>query len=331
MLPIIVSCAIYLKLICIKRRVFLNKVGVIQSEGATTTAQQASINFKQETQVEPQNFCELQTSSKCSKIKNAVNEEHNTPCSAVCESQEEDTGMDQPNNIGAIENKTYPNNKKETRDTERNLDYVKSIQKFEICGPVQNESNHPKISTITVLMASEDIQVLSEEHVDNTGTNTIDNQTTSIQILNKTELDMEIFSRDNLSKDSFSKDKMQKDSLSKDAFTKDILPKQQEEDKNQAQLAAASRSMKTNLNLGSIFILLLIIFLLIPEFWRPYLNAILFTLNKGLMPILTAIANFGTVKFVALQYLDYVQNVWNLVLSKIQYYSRCHFFYNYST
>jgi hypothetical protein len=166
-------------------------------------------------------------------------------------------------------------------------------------------------------MESEDIQVLSEEHVNNTGTNTNDMQTSSNQTINKTDPDMDIFLRDNLSKDSFSKDIMQKDSLSKDAFSKDILPKQQEEDKNQAQLAAASRSMKTNLNLGSIFILLLIIFLLVPEFWRPYLNAILFTLNKGLMPILTAIANFGTVKFVTLQYLEHVQSAWNLVLIKM--------------
>ena len=112
MLPIIVSCAIYLKLICIKRRLFLNKVGVIQSEGATTTAQQSSIHFKQETQVELQNFCELPTSPKCSDFK--VNEENNTPCSAACEAQEEDIGMDQPKNNGVIENKTYPNNKEET-------------------------------------------------------------------------------------------------------------------------------------------------------------------------------------------------------------------------
>ncbi len=35
-LPIIISCGIYIKLICVKRRLFLNKIGVIQSEGTTT-------------------------------------------------------------------------------------------------------------------------------------------------------------------------------------------------------------------------------------------------------------------------------------------------------
>lgn len=342
MLPIISSFVIYLKLICIKRRLFLNKVGVIQSEGATTIAQQSEINVRQETQFELENDFKLQSSSSCSKYKEGIHEKNCLPCPGVCEAQDEE--MSQKNNLS--ENKTKL----------KNLENCTPSKNYKTCDPTQTQNNHQISSSRTVLMESEDIQVISEEQVDNTLSNSDELCTTSIQTYNNTDLEMGTISRDilpsgNLLEDTLSKDilslenlptktisednlandillkdslprnniskvSLSRDILLKDTFSEDILSKQEEE-KTKAQLAAASRSMKTNLTLGLIFILLLSTLLLVPEFWRPYLNAITFTLSKGLMPILTAIANFGTVKFVALQYLEYVQNAWNLALSKI--------------
>jgi hypothetical protein len=354
MLPIISSFVIYLKLICIKRRLFLNKVGVIQSEGATTIAQQSEINVRQETQFELENDFKLQSSSSCSKYKEGIHDKHCLPCPGVCEAQDEERS--QKNNLSASEIKTKLKNMEQINESAINLENFTPSKNYKTCDPTQTQNNHQISSSRTVLMESEDIQVISEEQVDNTLSNSDELYTTSIQTYNNIDLEMGTISRDilpsgNLLEDTLSKDilslenlptktisednlandillkdslprnniskvSLSRDILLKDSFSKDILSKQEEE-KTKAQLAAASRSMKTNLTLGLIFILLLIIFLLVPEFWRPYLNAITFTLSKGLMPILTAIANFGTVKFVALQYLEYVKNAWNLALSKI--------------
>ena len=139
-----------------------------------------------------------------------------------------------------------------------------------------------------VRVESEEIQVLSDEPIDNTISNNNGNlepekkPKTSL-LMNQNILKME----------------------------KDILPRQEEE-KSRAQLAAATRSIRTNLILGAIFISVLSILLLVPAFWRPYFFVVVFTVMRGSMPMLTAIANFGTVKFVALQYLDSIYHTMKL-------------------
>ena len=141
---------------------------------------------------------------------------------------------------------------------------------------------------------SEEIQVLSEEQIDITSTNSADKR--KLEEKQNTSYQTCFMTLDDLVEE------------------KDILSKQKEDEKIRAQLTAATRSMKTNLTLGVIFIVVLIIFLLVPDVWRPYFIAIVFTVMRGSMPILTAIANFGTVKFVALQYLAYIQDKFKLSL-----------------
>jgi hypothetical protein len=119
-----------------------------------------------------------------------------------------------------------------------------------------------------------------------------------------------------LPNDILLKDSLPKDIISKDISSKDTLSKQEEELKTRAQLAAATRSMKTNLILGTMFVLVLSTLMLVPDFWRPYCYVVVFTIMRGTMPLLTAIANFGTVKFVAVQFLDYVCHILNFDFKK---------------
>ena len=77
---------------------------------------------------------------------------------------------------------------------------------------------------------------------------------------------------------------------------------EKENDKIQAQFMAAKRSMMTNLILIAIFILLMLLALLIPVSVRQVCMEIMFSFTKVAMPIMTTIANFGTVQFVVRQY-----------------------------
>ena len=77
---------------------------------------------------------------------------------------------------------------------------------------------------------------------------------------------------------------------------------EKENDKIQAQFMAAKCSMMTNLILIAIFILLMSLTLLIPVSVRLVCMEIMFSFTKVAMPIMTTIANFGTVKFVVRQY-----------------------------
>ena len=77
---------------------------------------------------------------------------------------------------------------------------------------------------------------------------------------------------------------------------------EKENDKIQAQFRAAKRSMITNLILTAIFILLMSLVLLIPVSVRQVCMEVMLSFTKVAMPIMTTIANFGTVQFVVRQY-----------------------------
>jgi hypothetical protein len=81
-----------------------------------------------------------------------------------------------------------------------------------------------------------------------------------------------------------------------------------ETEKHHAQISAAKRSIVTNVVLGSLFIFLLGVIMLVPPTWRPYCFAIIFSFIKVAMPVLTTISNFGTVQFVLSQYWNSFYN-----------------------
>ncbi len=198
--------------------------------------------------------------------------------------------------------------------------------------PVANEKHFQTRSSKLAIVESEEIQVLSVEQIDNSAISDAKNKPknkpkTLIQVgmmdikdskkdtnnLATDTLTTDILSKDFLSNDTLSKDTLSKDNLSKVNFSKDLLYIRAEEEKTKAQLIAATRSMKTNGILGATFLFLWITIMFIPDFWRPYCFVILFSVMRGSMPLLTAIANFGTVKSVALQYLGFFQQVFNKI------------------
>ncbi len=69
------------------------------------------------------------------------------------------------------------------------------------------------------------------------------------------------------------------------------------------------RSLITNLSCLSIFVVGHIIIVLLPKSISSFFSVIVFTLVKGALPILTTIANFGTIQFVISQYYDYFQSL----------------------
>jgi hypothetical protein len=83
-----------------------------------------------------------------------------------------------------------------------------------------------------------------------------------------------------------------------------LIDSQREDEKVMSQLSAAERSVKTNLVLGTIFIIVMSCSIFVADKWRNHFYAIVVMSIRGSMPILTAIANFGTVKNVASQYFN---------------------------
>jgi hypothetical protein len=81
-----------------------------------------------------------------------------------------------------------------------------------------------------------------------------------------------------------------------------LFSKKKENEKVMAQVSAAERSIKTNLFLGTIFIIAMSCSIFVADQWRNHFYTIVLMSIRGTMPILTAIANFGTVKNVALNY-----------------------------
>jgi hypothetical protein len=76
------------------------------------------------------------------------------------------------------------------------------------------------------------------------------------------------------------------------------------DNKQMAQITSAKRSLVTNMICISVFFVGFLMFLLPVEI-RIYFNVFVFTLIKGLMPVLTALANFGTVQSVFVQYKEH--------------------------
>ena len=75
------------------------------------------------------------------------------------------------------------------------------------------------------------------------------------------------------------------------------------EEKCNAQISSAKRSLITNVCLITFFMVSHVIVLLLPQTERIYFTVIVFAIAKGAMPICTTIANFGTVQYVVSQYL----------------------------
>ena len=76
------------------------------------------------------------------------------------------------------------------------------------------------------------------------------------------------------------------------------------EEKRMAQIDSAKRSLVTNLVCMFVFIAGSSLLALLPVPFNNYFAVIFFTFVKGLMPILTTVANFGTVRSVYLQYKE---------------------------
>jgi hypothetical protein len=86
-----------------------------------------------------------------------------------------------------------------------------------------------------------------------------------------------------------------------------ILELQTEQKKCQAQILAAERSQLTNLILGTLFCITFSILMLVPKTLRVYLTVIGISIMKAAMPLLTTLANYGTVQFIASQYWNYIR------------------------
>jgi hypothetical protein len=81
--------------------------------------------------------------------------------------------------------------------------------------------------------------------------------------------------------------------------------KQKSEEKIQAQISAAERSLKTNFVVAGLFFSLFGLLIVMPKTAKAYFTIIYFSLLKTALPVLTAIANFGTVQSVVTQYWKY--------------------------
>jgi hypothetical protein len=77
-----------------------------------------------------------------------------------------------------------------------------------------------------------------------------------------------------------------------------------EEEKQMAQIQSAKRSLVTNLICITAFFMNCILVFFLPVQIRAYCSVTFFTFLKGLMPVLSTVANFGTVQSVFLQYKD---------------------------
>lgn len=92
-----------------------------------------------------------------------------------------------------------------------------------------------------------------------------------------------------------------------DADADDILRVQAEE-RRQAEIRAATRSIETNLVLVVIFVVVYGAFIFMSGKVRQSYSLFAFSTLKGLLPICTTIANFGTVHSVMIQYCQYFKS-----------------------
>ncbi len=82
----------------------------------------------------------------------------------------------------------------------------------------------------------------------------------------------------------------------------------EKERKRLAQILTAKRSLITNLAFTGYLIVTHAIIALLPATERIFYSVIVFSLFKGSLPILTAIANFGTIQSVVRNYWNYLRN-----------------------
>ena len=85
-----------------------------------------------------------------------------------------------------------------------------------------------------------------------------------------------------------------------DSTSIENVESQRLEAERQRQLLCAKRSLETNMFLYSITVLNALVLILIPK--REFYTVFTFSIIKGSMPLLTTVANFGTIRKVIKQY-----------------------------
>ena len=78
-----------------------------------------------------------------------------------------------------------------------------------------------------------------------------------------------------------------------------------EKEKRLAQIHSAKRSLVTNLACMSVFFVIFTLIFLLPLETRNYASVFIYSCVKSLMPLLSTVANFGTIQSVFLQYKEY--------------------------
>ena len=84
-----------------------------------------------------------------------------------------------------------------------------------------------------------------------------------------------------------------------------IFTSSAQEQKFEAQIEAATRSIHTNMFLIAMFIISQILIQLFKKETRSYYVAIIEVTLKGVLPILSTICNFGTIQSVIMEYYKY--------------------------
>ena len=85
----------------------------------------------------------------------------------------------------------------------------------------------------------------------------------------------------------------------------EVQARKEEEEKTMLQILAAERTLKTNGILGIFFAVLFYIILTASKEARVYLQVIISAIIKAALPLLTTIANFGTIQHVVKKYWNY--------------------------
>ena len=83
-----------------------------------------------------------------------------------------------------------------------------------------------------------------------------------------------------------------------------------------SNVSLVERSMTTNVVLSLIFVVIIALLVVVPDSWRPYYLVSTFSVMRSCLPILTAVANFGTVKTVSAQYWEHTKHLANIMLNK---------------
>ena len=84
-----------------------------------------------------------------------------------------------------------------------------------------------------------------------------------------------------------------------------IFTSSAQEQKFEAQIEAATRSIHTNMFLIAMFIINPILIIWFKKETRAFYAAIIFTTLKGVLPIFSTICNFGTIQSVIMEYYKY--------------------------